>query len=159
MSDFSIYKQLETARVGSNTDISNAASVVAQSHQRVEKFQFANLSASSAEGVNGSGRVPFAAQLKSAYVTANLAAVANATDYSTVNLFKRTGAGAAVLMATANLSNVTVAKLVPIALTLVSNASNTTFAAGDVFTANVALTGNGTANNVLAVVDVIYEDV
>lgn len=158
MSDFSAYKSLETSRVSSSGDIVNPSAPVSQSHTREVKDAIANLSAASAEGVSGGRRIPYAGILKAAFLTANLAAVANTTDYTTVNLFKRTGAGAAVLMASANLSNVAVAKLVPIAFTLVANAANTTFAAGDFYTANVALTGNGTANNALGSIDTLVED-
>lgn len=162
MSDFSIYKSLKLAAIASNdqfTPNTGAASAIAQSCTRERSIALANLSASTAEGVGGGVRVPYAAQLKVVTITGNLAAVANATDYSTVNVFKRTGNGAAVLMATANLSNTAVVKLVPIAATLVSNGANTTLAAGDVITCNNALTGNGTANNMQVFVDFTFEDV
>lgn len=161
MSDFSIYKSLKAAAIASNDQFSaqGAANAVSQSCTRERAIALANLSAAVVEGVGGGVRIPYAAQLKTVTVTGNLAAVANTTDYSTVNVFKRTGNGAAVLMATGNLSNVAVVKLVPIALTAVGNGANTTLAAGDVITCNNALTGNGTANNMQAYVDFTFEDV
>lgn len=160
MSDFSFYKQLETARVSNSSDIANAAAVVAQSHTlELGVPGGANINANSAEGVTGSRRVPYTSVLRGATVTIVTASVANATDYAQVNVFKRTGNGAAVLMGTANLSNVAVTALVPIALTLVANGANTTLAAGDVITANNARTGNGLANNGLFNIETLIEEV
>ena len=172
MSDFSIYKGLEIAQYSSNSQFSTtgtgsgqvnsgAANAVAQTHTREQKSKIANLSATTTDTTEGEAfPIPFAAKLKTANITcAGGNAVANATDYSTVNIEKRTGSGAAVLMASANLSNVTVTQYISIPLALVANLSNTTLAAGDVVTANVVLTGNGTANNLPVMLDFTVEDI
>lgn len=165
MSDFAIYKQLLTANFTSNEQFSGnttgtgAANAVSQACTRERALSIANLSAASAEGVMGGSRVPYTALLKTMTVTGNLAAVANTTDYSVVNLFARTGNAAARLIGTANLANVAVVKLVPIAGVLASNAQLLALTANDIITANNAVTGNGTANNMQLAVDFTFEDV
>lgn len=160
MSDFAYYKMLENARVSSSADISNAAAVVSQSHTREMAIPgVANVNANSAEGVSGSKRVPYASQLRSAFITLSASSVANTTDYSVVNVFKHTGNGAAVLMGTANLANLAVTAAVPIAVTLVSNTANTTLLQGDVVTSNNVKTGNGVANNGVLNIELTVEDV
>jgi hypothetical protein len=173
MSDFSIYKglklseltsnsQFSTTGTGSGQQNSGAANAVAQSCMRFEKMKVANLSATTSESTEGEACPwPFQSILRTANITVPGTgnAVANTTDYSKVTLFKRTGNGAAVTMATANLSNVAVTQWIPVAFTLVANAANYTIAAGDVISANVALTGNGTANNLAVMVDLTAEDV
>jgi hypothetical protein len=156
MSDFSIYKKLEIARIASNTEIANAIQVVGQGHQETYQAFIANSSAAVAETVFT--RVPYAGNMVAAHFTNQKAAVANATDYAVVTVSKRTGAGSAVVMATANLSNVAVSAFVPIALT-VANVANATVAAGDFVTFTTANTGNGIANNGTATIDIIVEDI
>lgn len=157
MSAFSKYKQLEVARVGSNSEIGNsAANVVGQSHQRSGQINIANAAAALTE-INVAV-APYAANLADAKVTLALAEVANATDYNVITLSKRTGSGSAVVMATANLSNVAVTAFVPIAFT-VANVANAVVAAGDVITVTNAKTGNGVANAATYTVNWVLEDI
>lgn len=157
MSDMSIYKGLEFARLSDNADVSNAAGTVSQAFQRDHVIAGANLSATTE---NFGPLVPFAAVLKSAkLVTTGGNAVANATDYGVVNINKHSNGGAAVVMATANLANLAVTKWVPIAFTLVSNGANTAFAASDLLSVSVTNTGNGVANNLAYSVEVLWEDI
>lgn len=171
MSDFSIYKGLEISRLTSNSQFSTtgtgpsqsvtgAANVVSQAHTREQEYPIANLTANTSEAALGIlDVVPYQATLKTANVTPSGAAVASGSAYASVNLYKRTNGGSPVLMATANLANVTVNAFVPIPFTLVANAANTTVLAGDVITANVVQTGAGTANNLTAMIDFNLEDI
>lgn len=155
MSDFQIYKKLEAARVASNTEIANAASVVAQSHQRTGQVNLANIAAALTEVQVAVA--PYAGNLAKANVTIALPAVANTTDYNVLTISKRTGSGAATVMATANLSNVAVTGFVPIAFT-VANAANAVVAKGDTITVTNAKTGNGVANAGTYTIDWVLED-
>jgi hypothetical protein len=172
MSDFSVYKNLKLAELTSNAQFSTtgsgpsqtntgAANAVSQTCSREQKAKIANLAATTSDTTEGEAFPwPYAATLKTANLTiAGGNAVANTTDYSTVNLEKRTGNGAAVIMATANLANVAVTQYIPIAFARVANAANYQIAAGDVITANVVLTGNGTANNLPVMLDIVAEDI
>lgn len=156
MSDFSVYKSIEASRVGANTDISNAAAPVAQAHTHQGEWRIANVTAGVTEEPIGS--VKYRANLIGASITMSAAAVANATDYNVVNIFKRTGSGAAVTMGTANLSNVAITGFVTIPLTLVTNSANTQLAAGDMLSCNVSKTGNGVANNPVGSLSFVFED-
>ncbi len=157
MADFDLYKRLQLARVAQNETFSNAASAVAQSHSHEDRYRIANLSAALTE--DPIGQVTFKANLVSAKLISSKSWVANATDYSVLTLTKRTGAGAAVTMATANLSGVAGTLFVPIALTMVANTANTQIAAGDVLSLTSVNTGNGIANNGVGALTFMFEDV
>lgn len=171
MSDFSIYKGLEVARIASNAQLSGAgtppgtgaANVVSQSHTREQYMKVANLSATTSLAAEGEARViPFAATFKTANVTpVSGAAVASNTAYSVIQLVRFSAANVAnsFVVATANLSNVTVTQWSSIPFVPDANAANRQFAAGDVLAANVALTSTGTANNLVCTVDVCVEDI
>jgi hypothetical protein len=126
-------------------------------------MKIANLSATTTEATQAEARVtPFTQILKTANlisVTGNAASSTSA--YSTLSIYKRTanGSGAAVLMASANLSGVVVTQWVPVPLTLVANGANTSLALGDVVTANIVLTSTGVANNLACELDFVTEDV
>ena len=157
MSDFSVYKKLEMARVLSNSEIANAAAPVVQSHTRTNgSWPIANLAAALTEVTAGVAK--YAANVVSCAVVPALSFVANTTDYDVITVAKRTGNGAAVTVASGNLANVAGTAFVPIALTLVSNAANTQVAAGDVITVAVAKTGNGVANTPSALFSFVLED-
>lgn len=171
--DFTLYKSLKVSRLTSNAQFSSTgsgasasdtggANAVAQESTREAKAKIANLAAATSETTVGEAAPwPFVATLKTANITPTSgAAVANVTDYSTVNLWVRRAAapGTAILMASANLSNVALTQWKPQALTIVANAANYQIGQGDVITANVALTGNGTANTLACMLDWTAED-
>ena len=157
MADFDLYKRLQLARVAQNETFSNAASAVAQCHSHEDRYRIANLSANLAE--DPIGQVAFKANLISAKVISSKSFVANTTDYSVLTLTKRTGNGAAVTMASANLANVAGTLFVPIAFTMVANTANTQIAAGDVLSITSVNTGNGIANNGVGSFTFMFEDV
>lgn len=170
MSDFSTYKNLEVARISSNAALSSngvnssgAANVVSQSHTREQYMKVANLSAPTSLAAEGEARViPFAANFKTANLTAvSGAAASSGSAYSTVQLVRFSAANVSnsFVVATANLINTTVTQWSSIAFTPDANAANRQFAAGDVLAANVALTGIGTANNLVCTIDVCVEDI
>ena len=159
MSDFSIYKQLEAGRVaqGALTNgIANGLAPVAQSHTHEDRYPIANLVPALAESPLGTSKYQANVIGATLHVSANF--VANATDYNTLTLNKRTGAGAAVVIGTANLLSVAGTQFIGIPFTLVSNSANTVVAAGDLLTLTVAKTGNGVANNPSASVTFVLED-
>jgi len=161
MSDFSTYKKLETARIGSSGDIVTPSQPISQSHQRVDRFSIANASANAAEAPFVT--VPYASHLVSARLVFGSASngLANASQYAVATLSKRTAGGAAVTVATANTANANIAAFNPFPLTLVANAANTSFAAGDELTVTVTNTpnaGNGAPGNAVASLDVLWED-
>jgi hypothetical protein len=171
MSDFSLYKSLKTSELTSNaqfsttgtgpsTTVTGASSAIAQTCRRESYTKIANLSATTSEAIGDARPWPFAAVMVSANITSTGGNAASSTSvYSTVNIYKRTGAGAAVLVASANLSGIVVTQFIPVPLTLVANSANYTLAAGDVLTANVALTSTGTANNIVCTLDWVAEDI
>jgi hypothetical protein len=101
--------------------------------------------------------VPYPAVLKTANLVATANTTANAAQGTIVNVYKRTGNGAAVLMATANTANTAVTAFVPVPLVLVANAANTQFAAGDECT--VSTTVIGTGGSTVASCDILFEDI
>lgn len=172
--DFTLYKSLKVSRLTSNTQFSftgsgasasdtGGANAVSQESTREAKTKIANLAAATSEATIGDAAPwPFVATLKTANVTPTSgAAIANVTDYSTVNLYVRRAAtpGTAVLMASCNLSNAALTQWKPQPFVLVANAANYQIGQGDVITANVALTGNGTANALACMLDWTAEDV
>jgi hypothetical protein len=156
MSDFSIYKQLEIARLVSSNQLTNPAQPVSQSHQREVNTPIANLAAAVTETPIGVSQ--YAANLAVAALVGNLPWVANATDYNTITLSKRTGNGAAVVMAVANLQSVAGTAYIPIAFT-VANAANAVTAKGDIVTITNAKTGNGVANVPASILEFVLEDI
>jgi hypothetical protein len=159
MSDFSIYKQLEAARISigvTGNGIANGLAPVAQSHTHEDRYPIANVSAAQAESPLGTSKYQANAIGATLHVSASF--VANATDYNTLTLNKRTGAGAAVVMGTANLQSVAGTQFIGIPFTLVANSANTIVAAGDVLTLTNAKTGNGIANTPLGSVTYVLED-
>jgi len=160
MSDFSIYKALEAARLGASTELSASgpANVVAQSHTNTGiTYSIANLAAANvAEQVIMQAK--YRANIISVNIAPSAAFVANATDYNVVTIFKRTGNAAAVTVGTANFSGAAGVAFVPTTITLVSNSANTQLAAGDVVTITSTKTGNGAANNPQATINLVLED-
>ena len=157
MSDFSVYKKLELGRILSNSAISNAAGPIAQSHTRTEHHPIANFSAALAESPVMISK--YAANVVSAQVTFSASFVSNATDYNVVTVSKRTGNGAAVVVATTNFASTAGTSFTPTTITLSTNAANTQLAAGDMVTCTIAKTGNGVANTPTAAIDIVLEDV
>jgi hypothetical protein len=174
MSDFAIYKSLKTSELtnnaqfsttgtGPSTTVTGASNAITQACTREQKgWKIANLAATTTEATVAEAlQVPFTQNLKSiAIVPVSGAAVANVTDYSTVNVYKRlAGNQAAVLMGSINLTNVALTQWLSTPGVLVANSANYAVAPGDVVTANVVLTGNGTANTLVGILQLTFEDV
>ncbi len=173
MSDFSIYKSLKTSELTSNasfsttgtgpsTSTTGAANAISQSCTREgHGFKVANLSATTSTTTMAEAKeVLYTSALTfAAVMPISGAAVANATDYSTINLIKQlAGNQAAVVIATCNTSNVALTQWKALAFTI-PNVANAQLAPGDVLTANVVLTGNGCANNIVCTLTFGIEDV
>lgn len=134
---------------------------VSQSHQRWKQHGISDANAATGITETPAAVVPYA----SVFVCGNLAVPANiassASTYAVVTVAKRTGNGAAVTVATANLANVAMTAFVPVALTPVANAANLQLAQGDLITVTVtkASTGAYLANGANAVLDLVIEDI
>ena len=171
------YKNLEAARVASSNEpvasqvigsnvaslANNASAIVSQSHTN-GRWTYpltaqANANANVAETML---QVCFAAaKLTSGNITPPSNVAANVASFATLTVYKRAaGASAtAVVVATANLSNVAATAWTPLALT-VANAANAQVAAGDVLTYTItASAAPGVALPTGTVLDLEYEDV
>lgn len=179
MADFSVYKALKLSEIQSNGNLSTttlntttivttgATNVISQSCTRENYFRVANAQATTTEAGSLEGRVAsyqqFVRTANFTSLTANT--TANTTNYSVVNIWKHPAANAggttAVLVATANLYNVSMTQWVPYPLTIstgvTSNVANAYLAPGDVITCNITATGTGVGTT-SAMIDYCAED-
>lgn len=90
-----------------------------------------------------------AGRIKGVYVSCPIAVTANDTTYATLTVSKRTGAGAAVIVATQTTKitggSCNIVAFVPVALTLSATDANLTIAASDVLTFLVSKASTGVA--------------
>lgn len=162
MSDYSRYKALEAARIGSSNEpniAANAQAIVSQAHTREQSYPLttqANANANIAETLLEVQ--PYAGRLASGNLTVPANLAANLANYSVLTVNKRTAGGAAVVAAVANLSNVAVTAFVPVPLT-VANAANAQLAAGDVLTYTITGIGVALTTGTAAILDLSYEDI
>jgi hypothetical protein len=157
--DRDLLKTAEKGRLGS-TSIANVATAVEATHRRVVTWH--NITLESNAAANGTeyhiARFPRACKLVSAYETEHANVSADASNFLTLTLSKRTAGGAATSVATL-VSNVAQTLLTPTAFTNNSNATVLELAAGDSLTIKTTKTGNGRAFIAYAQLTVDIEEI
>ena len=152
-------KTAEKGRLGS-TGISNVPGAVELTHRRLATWHNITLEANAA--ANGTeyhiARFPRACKLVAAHETEHANVAADASNFLTLTISKRTAGGAATSVATLT-GNVAQTLLVPTALTLNSNAAVLELAAGDSLTIKTTKTGTGRALPAYAQVTVDVEEI
>jgi len=136
---------IKATQAGVNRSIATIVDPTGETNRMHEHtFQF-DLDADASLAERGI-RIPKACIVKSVTFTPNAALAANGTNYITLDVQKRDGAGgAAVSVATTNTNtagaNVSLAAFVPQTVTITTTAANKTFAAGNVLTFKSTETG------------------
>lgn len=146
MSDFSELKRLEVARIASNSAIASPENAIAQTCQTAVGVLVSDAATAGTAVTETVCLVaPYPLKIVSAKMAAPIAVTANDTNYATVTIGTRSGAGSASTVAVMS-TQITggsgnLVAFVPVAMTV----TTTILAAGDVLTIKVVKAASGVA--------------